>query len=64
MIVSFGCFSMEVISPPAQMILNGMAKNKSIVNHFIPFTEEDDDAPDRFESDFMVKYLSNKKRIQ
>ncbi|WP_293890361.1 hypothetical protein [Flavobacterium sp.] len=30
----------------------------SIVNHFIPFTEEEVGAPDRFESDFMVRYLS------
>ena len=29
----------------------------SIVNHFIPFTEEEVGAPDRFESDFMVQYL-------
>ena len=29
----------------------------SIVNHFIPFTEEEVNAPDRFESDFMVRYL-------
>jgi len=33
----------------------------SIVNHFIPFTESDVNAPDRFESDFMVEYLSDKK---
>ena len=32
----------------------------SIVNHFIPYTEEDVDAPDRFESDFMVQYLADK----
>jgi hypothetical protein len=32
----------------------------SIVNHFIPFTEEEVDAPDRFESDFMVQYLADK----
>ena len=31
----------------------------SIVNHFIPFTEEEVNAPDRFESDFMVRYLSS-----
>jgi len=29
----------------------------SIVNHFIPFTEEEVGAPERFESDFMVQYL-------
>lgn len=32
----------------------------SIVNHFIPYTETEVDAPDRFESDFMVQYLSDK----
>jgi hypothetical protein len=31
----------------------------SIVNHFIPYTEEEVDAPDRFESDFMVQYLAD-----
>jgi len=36
-------------------------KKWSIVNHFIPFTEEEVGASDRFESDFMVKYLANKK---
>jgi hypothetical protein len=33
-------------------------KKWSIVNHFIPFTEEEVGAPERFESDFMVNYLS------
>jgi hypothetical protein len=33
-------------------------KTWSIVNHFIPFTEEEVGAPERFESDFMVNYLS------
>jgi hypothetical protein len=33
-------------------------KQWSIVNHFIPFTEEEVGAPDRFESDFMVRYLA------
>lgn len=32
----------------------------NIVNHFIPFTEAEVGAPDRFESDFMVQYLANK----
>jgi hypothetical protein len=36
-------------------------KKWSIVNHFIPFTEEEVGAPDRFESDFMVQYLRDKK---
>jgi hypothetical protein len=30
----------------------------SIVNHFIPYTEAEVDAPDRLESDFMVQYLA------
>ena len=33
-------------------------KKWSIVNHFIPFTEEEVGANDRFESDFMVQYLA------
>ncbi len=36
-------------------------KNWSIVNHFIPFTEEEVGADGRFESDFMVQYLKSKK---
>lgn len=32
----------------------------SIVNHFIPYTEAEVDAPARFESDFMVQYLADK----
>jgi hypothetical protein len=32
----------------------------SIVNHFIPFTEAEVGAPERFESDFMVRYLADK----
>lgn len=35
-------------------------KKWSIVNHFIPYTEDEVDAPDRFESDFMVQYLADK----
>ncbi len=35
-------------------------KKWSIVNHFIPFTEEEVDAPGRFESDFMVRYLADR----
>ena len=34
-------------------------KKWSIINHFIPFTEAEVGAPDRFESDFMVQYLAN-----
>jgi len=33
----------------------------SIVNHFIPFTEDEVNLPERFESDFMVDYLFDKK---
>jgi hypothetical protein len=35
-------------------------KTWSIVNHFIPFTEAEVGARDRFESDFMVGYLADK----
>ncbi len=35
-------------------------KTWSIVNHFIPYTEEEVNAPDRFESDFMVRYMQHK----
>jgi hypothetical protein len=35
-------------------------KKWSLVNHFIPYTETEVNAPDRFESDFMVQYLENK----
>lgn len=35
-------------------------KKWSLVNHFIPFTEEEVGAPERFESDFMVQYLADK----
>ena len=30
----------------------------SVTNHFIPFTETEVDAPERFESDFMAQYMS------
>jgi hypothetical protein len=36
-------------------------KSWSIVNHFIPFAETQVNAPDRFESNFMVQYLAGKK---
>lgn len=42
---------------------NGLEWNNqtwSIVNHFIPFTETEVNAPGRFESDFMVQYLDGK----
>ena len=35
-------------------------KKWSIVNHFIPFSEEEVNAPERFESEFMVNYLKDK----
>lgn len=35
-------------------------KTWSIVNHFIPFTESEVGANDRFESDFMVQYMQGK----
>ena len=35
-------------------------KKWSIVNHFIPFTEQEVGAPDRFESDFMAQYLAGR----
>ncbi len=41
--------------------LEWSGKKWSIVNHFIPFTETEVGAPDRFESDFMVQYLADKK---
>ena len=36
-------------------------KNWSLVNHFIPFTEDEVGAPWRFESDFMVQYMAGMK---
>jgi len=36
-------------------------KKWSIVNHFIPYTENEVGAPERFESDFMVKYMTGKE---
>jgi hypothetical protein len=41
------------------LVWNG--KTWSIVNHFIPYTEAEVGAPDRFESDFMVQYLADKE---
>lgn len=35
-------------------------QNWVLVNHFIPFTEAEVNAPARFESDFMVQYLADK----
>ncbi len=35
-------------------------KTWSLVNHFIPFTEDEVNATGRFESDFMVEYMTNK----
>ncbi len=36
-------------------------KNWSLVNHFIPFTEDEVGADGRFESDFMVRYMAAMK---
>jgi hypothetical protein len=36
-------------------------KTWSLLNHFIPFSEAEVGATDRFESDFMVQYLKGKK---
>ena len=49
----------EVISLRAND-LEWNGKKWSIVNHFIPYTETEVNAPDRFESDFMVQYLAGK----
>ena len=35
-------------------------KKWNIVNHFIPYTEEEVGASERFESDFMVQYMADK----
>lgn len=40
--------------------LEWKGKTWSLVNHFIPFTENEVNAPDQFESDFMVQYLAGK----
>lgn len=40
--------------------LEWSGKTWSLVNHFVPFTESEVGAPDRFESDFMVQYLADK----
>lgn len=36
-------------------------RKRSIVNHFIPYTEAQVDSPERFESDFMVQYMKDLK---
>lgn len=41
--------------------LEWAGKKWSIVNHFIPFTEAEVNAPGRFESDFMVQYMADKQ---
>jgi hypothetical protein len=33
-------------------------KKRSIVNHFIPYSEQEVEADERFESDFLVDYMS------
>jgi hypothetical protein len=42
--------------PPPESVFSQLR----FVNHFIPFTEEEVHAPDRFESNFMVQYMSGK----
>lgn len=37
------------------------SKKWNIVNHFIPYTEQEVNSTDRFESDFLVNYLKDKK---
>ncbi len=44
--------------------LEWSGKQWSIVNHFIPYTEEEVGANERFESDFMVKYIATNARIK
>ena len=39
--------------------LDWNGKKWSLVNHFIPYTEAEVGAPERFESDFMVQYLAD-----
>jgi hypothetical protein len=46
------------------MDLEWNGKAWSIVNQFIPYKEEEVNAPDQFESDFMVQYLSDKTLSQ
>lgn len=40
--------------------LQWSGRSWSIVNHFIPFTEAEVGAPDRFESDFMAQYMAGR----
>jgi len=40
--------------------LDWNGKKWNIVNHFIPFSETEVNAPSRFESDFMVQYMADK----
>jgi hypothetical protein len=41
--------------------ISWQGKQWSLVNHFIPYSEEEVGAPGRFESDFMYKHLAVKK---
>lgn len=50
---------MEVIIPPQPMVWSGMGRSWSIVDHFIPYTEVEVDSPERFESDFLVRFMEN-----
>ena len=40
--------------------LEWQGKSWSLVNHFIPYTEEEVGSPSRFESDFLVNYMKGK----
>jgi hypothetical protein len=42
-------------------IHQNVAKTLAIVNHFMPYTEVEVNAPERFESDFMALYLAKNK---
>lgn len=41
--------------------LQWQGKKWSLINHFIPFQEDEVGAPSRFESDFMFQYISSLK---
>lgn len=48
---------MAAISPPVPTIWDGTAGNGALSIILIPYTETEVNAPERFESDFMVQYL-------
>ncbi len=53
-------FNVSNLTASADM-LEWNGRQWSIVNHFIPFTEVEVNAPGRFESDFLVQYLADKR---